>query len=121
MPKGLQALITVPRDPDAIEHVLEGLVALNAYLISRHNLPPLYETGVRYEREPVEYWRHAQIVLAEGWGDCEDLAAYRAAELRVYSGEPARIGIIRTGPRTLHAIVLRANGDTEDPSRKLGM
>lgn len=113
--------LSVPRDPEALEHALEGLAALDAYLIRKHDLPPLVETGAIYKREPQESWRNALQVIAEGWGDCEDLAAYRVGWLRVHEAEPARIILVRTGPNTLHAKVLRANGRTEDPSIWLGM
>jgi len=57
---------------------------------------------------------------ARGGGDCEDLAAWRAAELRI-AGEPARVVVVRSAPGVLHAVVRRANGRIEDPSRRLGM
>lgn len=113
--------MVMPRDPGAVEHALEGLVALDAYLIAKHNLPPLLKTGARYQTEDKEQWRSALEVIGEGWGDCEDLAAYRCGELRARIGEPARLILRWTGPKTMHALVLRASGKIEDPSRALGM
>lgn len=86
--------------------------------------PPIYETGLRYQREPrgEERWLPPSDVLRRGHGDCEDLAAYRAAELRVTGEDPeAEARVVRTGPRTWHAVVLRGDGDWEDPSAALGM
>ena len=61
-------------------------------------------------------------MLASGWGDCEDLAAWRAAELRKSGEDPrAHVAVYQSGPRRYHAIVGRGDGTTEDPSRKLGM
>jgi len=84
-------------------------------------LPPIYAAGVRYMRhDPNERWQTPIETLRRGGGDCEDLAMWRAAELRL-AGEPARVVWRRTGPRVLHAVVQRADGRLEDPSRALGM
>lgn len=98
---------------------MRGLVALNVALMRQGGVPRLYTTRVRYQREPkgVEQWRTADRVLRSGFGDCEDLAAYRAAELIVQRGEPARVIVTRTARRTWHARVKRANGRVEDPSK----
>lgn len=117
----LQVSLFVPSNADALEHALEGLVALDAFIIRDKQLPPLMQTGARYRPEKGELWRNCLQVIKDGWGDCEDLSAYRAAELRVYNSEPARLILIKTGPRLLHAVVQRANGEIEDPSKLLGM
>jgi hypothetical protein len=84
-------------------------------------LPPIYASGVRYMRaDPHERWQTPMETLRRGGGDCEDLAMWRAAELRV-NGERARVVWRRTGPRVLHAVVQRGHGRIEDPSRRLGM
>ena len=112
-------------DPPLLMAALEGLTAVNAVLLARaaRPVPRLYDSGVRYKREAPgrEDWLHVGQVLKRKSGDCEDLSAWRAAELRVYDAEPARVVVIRTGPRTLHAVVQRADGRVEDPSRLLGM
>lgn len=87
-------------------------------------LPRLYAGSIRYERERSgqERWRSARHVAAAGIGDCEDLAAFRVAELRELEGETrARVKLLRRGPHLIHAVVERADGTIEDPSRKLGM
>jgi hypothetical protein len=61
--------------------------------------------------------------------NCEDLACYRVAELRVRTGEPAKPRVTsriipspKYGNFTLyHITVLRADGSVEDPSAILGM
>lgn len=125
----LHVRINVPPIPEAIEAVAEGLVRLNVALMRFGDergveLPPLYDSGIVYRREPRgrEWWETADDVAAlatKRSGDCEDLAAYRAAELRYWDGELARVVIIRTRRRTFHAIVEREDGTLEDPSRIL--
>jgi hypothetical protein len=115
--------------PDVLRHVgldaaLQGLQALAEAELQASDVPPLYASGVRYVREPRghERWLPPSVVLSRGQGDCEDLAAYRAAELRITGEDPdAEARVVRTGPRTWHAVVLRGDGDWEDPSAALGM
>jgi transglutaminase-like putative cysteine protease len=84
-------------------------------------IPPIYASGVRYiRRDPDERWQTPTETLRRGGGDCEDLAIWRAAELRA-RGEPARVIVYRSAPGVLHAVVRRASGRIEDPSRRLGM
>jgi len=116
----LLAGISVPRDPEALEHALEGLVALDAYLIDKYQLPHVTELGARWKREKQEWWRNAIQLLDTKVGDCEDIAGYHAGYLRAH-GEPARLILEQTGPNTLHAVVLRADGSIDDPSVWLGM
>jgi hypothetical protein len=103
------------------------LTRVNEELMTRSNVagaayPPLYESGVRYKNEPRDVWRHCADVLGEKWGDCEDLSAYRAAELRVSGEDPgAAVRTYQSGPGRYHAIVRRGDGSLEDPSRELGM
>ena len=83
----------------------------------------LYESGVYYDPERgTEDWLTIPDLYATGYGDCEDLAAARAAELRV-SGEDrgARAVAYRSGPTVWHAVVMRGDGSVEDPSLLLGM
>lgn len=119
----------------ALDHALEGLVGLatDELLLGLPQelrgdgherwFPSLYTSGVRYQRENgTERWLVPSQTLAAGRGDCEDLASWRAAELRVSGEDPnARARVIRSGPRTWHAIVERGDGRLEDPSRELGM
>lgn len=83
--------------------------------------PPLYAAGVRYSsRDPGERWQTPSETATRGAGDCEDLASWRCAELR-NGGEDCRVIVRRSRPGVLHAVVQRANGVIEDPSRRLGM
>ena len=75
---------------------LRALVISNAYYLQQHpETPLLYKSGVRYAPEPNagKYEEFASIrqCLERGWGDCDDLAAWRAAEIRVREKRPANI------------------------------
>ena len=104
---------------------LAGLVHRNvAILRDANDAVPLYESGVVYQREPrgSENWLTIPELMVAGWGDCEDLAAARAAELRVSGEDPhARGDVYASAPQTFHAVVRRGDGSIEDPSLLLGM
>lgn len=118
----MRILVDTVASPAILEALLEGLTAANSRLVEVLGLPPLYASGVRYAREPrgAERWQLAPVTLRLGRGDCEDLATWRAGELRA-SGRDAWARVVRTGPRQLHVVVELASGDIEDPSRVLGM
>ncbi len=121
--------VNVPPIPEAIEALAEGLVQLNQFYMEHAldngiELPSLYESGIVYRREPKgrEWWEAAVDILGlvdTREGDCEDLSAYRVAELRTYDGEDARLRVVRTSRGTFHAVVERGDGQIEDPSRIL--
>jgi hypothetical protein len=95
-----------------------------AYLRANPGTPWLYEAGVRFDREPPELREEfacIPVVLKRGWGDCDDLAPWRAAELRVRRGLDAKVCVFNVGPGLWHAAVKLPNGRHEDPSRVLGM
>lgn len=115
---------------------LETLAAAGAAELARYpEIPMLYESGCRYRREDrdrsgarLEDWRSPLAVCEAGAGDCEDLAAYRVAELRERLGEPgAHFDVLSQEPREgrnhwlFHIRLRRANGRLEDPSKHLGM
>jgi hypothetical protein len=110
---------------------LRALVISNAYYLKKHpNTPLLYQSGVKYAPEPNagKYEEFASIAtcLQRGWGDCDDLAAWRAAEIRVREGRPANILVYwrkREGAGTIWHVQVRRpdTGECEDPSRLLGM
>lgn len=101
---------------------LDALAAVDELAIVRERLPGLYGGAIVYAPELGEQFRYAGEVARSGWGDCDDLAAYRAAELRLAGDRSARpwpvpaVGGLTPG----HVVVRTARGD-EDPSRALGM
>ncbi|HRI72506.1 MAG TPA: hypothetical protein PK156_50065 [Polyangium sp.] len=119
---------------EVLNSMLECLVQMNVALMRSSRFPPLYSTHVRYRQEPLgdENWRDAAIVLRDGFGDCEDLAAYRVAELRVTHKVPARCVFRwrtflvdgKTRVKLYHILVGVPHGGKmliEDPSKRLGM
>lgn len=120
--------ITMPFQGEReIKFALSLLTVVNVMQLHWHKqhgpLPPIYKSGVRYERESAkrrtEDWLSIEQVIAQRAGDCEDLACWRAAEL-IVKGEHARAIPMRTRGGW-HIVVRRADGSTEDPSRVLGM
>lgn len=112
--------------PAELEREVElFLTRPNVHLISRGHYPPLLTSGVRYRREPLgqERWKPIDVLYADGYGDCEDLSAALAAQLRA-RGVPARVVVRKTGLRLFHALVGVGRGETItliDPSKMLGM
>lgn len=106
---------------------LNRLCEIDERIYRTRKLPPLYESGVRYVREhedfiaavPVEDWQAVDVLYENGYGDCEDLACARVAELRI-KGIEAYPYIEKTG-RVWHVTVRVVGGANEDPSKRLGM
>lgn len=85
----------------AARGVLFGVVVLNVLLMRDARkrgtpYPKLYKSGVRFAPEPNqgkwEDFATCQKVIERRWGDCDDLVAYRVAELRE-SGEDPKANI----------------------------
>ena len=130
----------------ALGHMLEALAAWDRDLLEHERargkpLPSIYDAHkagrLKYAREREwvfirpgvmraigrEDWIDAVEALRVGKADCEDLACWRAAELRC-SGMAARVVFsVKRRPkgRLFHILVERADGQLEDPSRALGM
>lgn len=129
--------------------ILESLVKANQLYLRTHHVPKLYESGVRYENEPftkdpslpkLEEFALIPAIINRGWGDCDDLAPWRVAELRE-QGEKAKIRVSwkkYKGGKLFHITVRRGRNAVdpktgrrlvgpdgkpliEDPSRILGM
>lgn len=114
-----------------------GLMLENiAWLRAFPETPLLYNADVIYKpekrketgRRVVEYgeeWQTIPWVIYRGYGDCEDLASWRAAELRQRFGIHAlpdiKIRRMPNGYWRAHVIVVWPGGKVEDPSAKLGM
>lgn len=115
------------RSRKALLILMESLARINyGYLkLYSENIPSLYDSGVVYRPERgTENWCDIPHVLKQQWGDCEDLACWRIAELR-FRGVKARPWI-KWNPRAkhhmvYHAVVRLPDGRVEDPSKALGM
>ncbi|SRR6266508_2497041 len=117
---------------ERMRDLLDCLTKQNVRWLLRHPYaPPLYKSGVVYQREPPgqEDWQDIPTTLRRRNGDCEDLACWRAAELQVRKWPAIAFGRARPmlvpgqrEPGTLwHIQVLHPTGVVEDPSRRLGM
>jgi hypothetical protein len=110
-----------------IDALLRVLVLADVEWLRRHpEAPHLYESGIRYVQEPAarELFADIPTVLARGFGDCDDLATWRAAELRVRFRQPADVFTtleIDSGGNPLYHVLVRSPLGVEDPSSMLGM
>lgn len=115
-----------------LQDMLESLVLADVlFLQDNPETPGVYEAGLQYQPEEIGHddWRDIPSVLDHSGGDCEDLACYRVAELRVRAGEACKpyvswqiVHSKKYGNFTLYHIrVLRKDGSIEDPSKILGM
>lgn len=115
--------LNVPPGAETYSRALEGLVGVDEEIL-RNNpmLPALYDAGIKYKLPKHRVWRYPHEIVRDGWGDCEGLSCWRAAELHVSGADPeARVMVYRTGPRRWHAVVGRGDGWIDDPSIVCGM
>lgn len=122
---------SIPLNRRILSLLLEALTETNVAILRTQGsrIPPIYESNVRYRRESIgqEDWCDILEILRLGFADCEDLACWRVADLRVREGELGARAFIK-GPKKLpggvmmyHIQVQRADGSIEDPSAELGM
>lgn len=107
-----------------LQRLLRSLWELDVDAVRTGRMPRIYESGVRYRREPRhvrEEWLTVPAVVSRGYGDCEDLACWRAAELSVSGEDPLARPCLRRTASGWHVVVRRGDGSIEDPSRVLGM
>lgn len=103
---------------------VRSLCAVNVlYLRAHPKTPDIYKSGVRYETQPegCEHFKAIPLVLEAGSGDCDQLAPWRAAELRVRHGIKALPEVRQMGAKLWHVYVRMPNGKIEDVSARLGM
>lgn len=115
-------------DHRALAIMLECLTELDAlWLAENPDAPLLYDSHVHYMEEPPgqEDWQDVPTCLRMGVADCEDLCAWRAAELRVRFGVDARPVFTEKkradGGSLYHILVEFPDGTIEDPSKLRGM
>lgn len=112
--------------PSVLNAALEATTRLNEAMIRKGDVPTFDKAlpGLQWRPEPPgdEHFDHAGVVIGRGWGDCDDLAPYHAASLRVTGHDPdATAEVKRSGPKRWHAIVVRGDGSIDDPSAAAGM
>lgn len=109
-----------------LNSALEAVTRLDESMIRGGDVAPFNpdNPGVKWKPEPPgqEHFDHATMVRGRGWGDCDDLAPWRAASLRVTGEDPgARAVVKRSGDKRWHAVVRRSDGSIDDPSIDAGM
>lgn len=128
-----------PRSSKVLLWLLESLVQVNVLWLGAHpETPTLYKSDVLYQREDgTENWQDIPTTLRLGFGDCEDLACYRTAELRYHginahpfirwrrikkpNNDRSTVDPAEEGPMMYHALCRWPDGRIEDPSMALGM
>jgi hypothetical protein len=113
---------------EVLEPALESVTRLNEKMLDAGEIPTaeygIDHDGIRWKPEPpgAERFDHAGLVMRRKWGDCDDLAPWHAASLRV-TGEDhgAKAIVYPSGPGRWHAVVRRSDGSIDDPSRWAGM
>lgn len=74
--------------------MLNASADINEWMMKQKRYPLLYESGVRYKEQlpgpKGEEFLNCEQVLQRRFCDCDQIAPYRAAELRVRFGIPAR-------------------------------
>lgn len=112
-------------DGPTIDAALEAVTRGNEALAARGMLPDMgtaLANGLKWKPEPWlgERFDLAPDAAARGWGDCDDLAPWLAAQLRA-AGEQARAFARRSGKNKWHVQVERGDGQILDPSSWAGM
>lgn len=116
---GLQSL-ALPVRARVFGLLLEVLTQYDADYLASHAAPSLAASGVRYQTEPLERFSSIPDVLRRGFGDCEDLVCWRAAELR-RAGIQARAVLVPQSANFLHAVLEYPDGKRDDVARRYGM
>jgi hypothetical protein len=114
--------------------LVEAVAVQNEFLMkaTKAGFPKLYESKVTFRNETLagrglEEIATALTVLKRSWGDCDDLVAYRIAELRAQGvAATAKVYVkahrVKGKPiRLYHVEVRLPDGSVEDPARYLGM
>lgn len=126
----LAIVMTYP-NRKALKLALAVATVINVHQIGWYRLPPLYESGVRYKRDATckaelrpfggcEPFFSAKLTYDRGFGDCDDLAPWRAAEL-IRGGDFRARAVPVPSSVGWHILVKHGNGTIEDPSKRLGM
>lgn len=103
---------------------VRALCAYDVLWLRAHpETPNIYESGVRYETQAAgcEHFAAIPLVLAAKSGDCDQLAPWRAAELRVRHNIKAMPEVKQMSRNLWHVFVRYPDGRAEDVSAHLGM
>jgi hypothetical protein len=136
--RGFDTLPVAARCPLVLS-LLQALVQINLAYLAHTRAPPLYRSGVIYRFQchpdvantggqcPPDAWQDIPRTLELGAGSCNDLAAWRVAELVNSRSDPHAGIYVRAkeapGFGTIYHVIVKRNGGQffEDPARILGM
>lgn len=81
-----------------IKCAIDGFARGSVPMARLWQLPPLYRSGIVYQKEPGHGSGNEDFALPKttydrGWGDCDDLVIYRCWEL-LCSGEAATCAVV---------------------------
>lgn len=123
-----------PAERDQLAQLLvpfvDALAQVDAYWLRKNRVPGIYQSGVRYNekhstcRGCEDFWWDVPSVISHGYGKCEDLVAWRLAELwrAGVAAQPfVSAHVDRDGRPVYHVRVVYPDGHLEDPSVILGM
>ncbi len=121
--------IAVPEEhvkKPVLDAALESVTRLNEEMLKAGKVPTFEQGahGIQWQPEPpgAEHFDHAAKVLGRGHGDCDDLAPWHAASLRVTGKDPGAQAVVkRVADDRWHALVKRSDGSYDDPSLTAGM
>jgi hypothetical protein len=127
-------VVVLPFSEELLMPALREVYEFNcSFLAANPTFPRLYDLAaqgkMRFEREPrrctdtacdEERFCTIPITVDQGWGDCDDLAPWLAAERTVRDGILS-IPVPMRSAVGYHIVVMRFDGVTEDPSLLLGM
>lgn len=110
----------------AVKCALEGFALGCLPAFRRWGLPPLYQSGVRFQLPPehgsgVEFMKLPLYTYQDGWGDCDRLLIWWLCE-RWTQGKPASCSTYFLGG-AMHVVGRMGTdgtGPLEDPSTRLG-
>lgn len=112
---------------DILNAALEATTRANQQLMMAGEAPAIEEAirdGLRWKPENFgdgEHFDLAPVAAVRGWGDCDDLAPWLAAERRIQGDTGAVAFARRSGPNKFHALVRSGDGEIIDPSVWAGM
>lgn len=109
-----------------VKCAIEGFALGYLPAFKRWNLPPLYQSGVRFQLPPAhgagyELMKSPLATFRDGWGDCDRLMIWWLCE-QWSQGRKARCSTMWLGNR-MHVLGRRSwddRGPLEDPSVILG-
>ncbi len=114
------------QNSQVLRAMIDFLVRINRIYIQNsqrleYSVPPLYRSGVYYER--TSWWEPIPALYERGWGDCKSLASALIAEYRTQgiACQPTFRWVENANGTLDYHILVQMDDHFEDPSKVLGM